>query len=152
VQRFTKQSEIAASAAEVFAFHERPDAFSRLQPPWQKSEILQPPSSLEIGTEVRLRIKLGPIWRSVVSRHVAYEPGVMFADEMIEGPFRAWYHEHRVTATGERSCLLTDDVRYELPLGALGRILGGAFARREIERLFAYRHRVTREACEALAG
>ena len=56
--RFVKESVIRASAKVVFAFHEAPDAFERLQPPWQKTEILQPPTSLEVGTRVILRVKV----------------------------------------------------------------------------------------------
>jgi ligand-binding SRPBCC domain-containing protein len=146
--RFTKESIIRASAAEVFAFHEAPDAFERLQPPWQTTEILQPPSSLETGTRVVLRTKVGPVWQTIVAEHVAYEPGKMFADRMLRGPFASWLHKHIVTPRGEHECLLTDDIEYELPLGILGRVAGGAYARRNLERLFEFRHSVTREACE----
>jgi ligand-binding SRPBCC domain-containing protein len=146
--QFTKESIIRASAARVFAFHEAPDAFERLQPPWQTTEILQPPSSLEVGTRVVLRTKVGPVWQTIVAEHVAYEPGKMFADRMLQGPFASWLHKHIVTPRGEDECLLTDDIEYELPLGLLGRVVGGAYARRNLERLFEFRHRVTREACE----
>lgn len=147
--RFRKESRLAAPAAAVFAFHERPDAFARLQPPWQTSEILQPPTSLAVGTEVILRVKVGPIWRRIVARHVAYEPGVRFVDRMIEGPFKRWEHEHLVRPVDDQHCLLVDDIQYELPLGRLGRWFGGGMARRQLERLFEYRHRVTRDFCEA---
>jgi uncharacterized protein (TIGR01777 family) len=39
--------------------------------------------------------------------------------------------------------MLVDDVRYALPLGPLGRLFGGRATRRKLERMFAYRHRVT---------
>jgi ligand-binding SRPBCC domain-containing protein len=146
--RFVKESPIAASAETVFAFHEQKDAFERLQPPWQTTEIILPPASLAVGTRVVLRTKVGPIWQTIEAEHVAYEPGRMFADRMNRGPFARWLHRHIVTPRGPRACTLTDDIEYELPLGALGRIFGGAFARRELERLFAYRHDVTRRACE----
>jgi len=146
--KFVKESVIAASAETVFAFHERPDAFSLLQPPWQKSEIIQPPTSLAVGTKVILRTKVGPLWQTIEAEHVAYEPGKMFADRMNKGPFASWLHRHVVTPRGPRACTLTDDIELELPLGALGRIFGEGFARRELTRLFAYRHEVTRAACE----
>lgn len=147
--RFVKESLIHASAETVFAFHEAPDAFERLQPPWQTTEIVQPPASLEVGTRVVLRVKVGPFWQTIVAEHVAYEPGRMFADEMVEGPFAKWIHRHVVTPRGAGECLLTDDIEYDLPLGVLGRAFGGWFARRNLERLFEFRHRVTREACES---
>lgn len=146
--KFVKESLIEASAEEVFGFHESPDAFERLQPPWQKTEIVQPPTSLEVGTRVILKAKFGPMWQTIVAEHVAYEPGKMFADRMVEGPFPKWLHKHIVTPKGPDKCLLTDDIEYELPLGAVGRFFGGWFARANLERLFEFRHRVTREACE----
>lgn len=146
--RFVKESIIQASAEEVFAFHEAPNAFERLQPPWQTAEIVQPPTSLEVGTRVVIRVRVGPFWQTIVAEHVAYEPGKMFADQMIRGPFASWLHKHIVTPEGSMQCKLTDDIEYELPLGALGRTFGGGFARKNLERLFQFRHEVTREACE----
>lgn len=146
--RFMKESVIAASAERVFAFHEAPDAFARLLPPWQTSEVIVPPQALTVGTKVVLRTKIGPFWQTIEAEHVAYEPGKMFADRMNKGPFARWLHRHIVTPRGPSECLLTDDIEYELPLGVLGRVFGGAFARRELQRLFEYRHRVTRDACE----
>ena len=146
--RFKKESLINASAERVFAFHESPDAFERLQPPWQETEIIQPPASLEVGTKVVLRVKVGPFWQTMVAEHVEYEPGKMFADSLVKGPFAKWLHRHIVTPRGENACVLTDDIEYELPLGVLGRVLGGGFARKNLERLFEYRHQVTREVCE----
>jgi ligand-binding SRPBCC domain-containing protein len=146
--RFVKESVFAASAEKVFAFHERPDAFERLQPPWQKSEIVKAPTSLHVGTRVIVRVKIGPIWQTVEAEHVAYEAGRMFADRMLTGPFASWLHRHVVTPRGANECSLADEIDYELPLGALGRIFGGGIARRELERLFEHRHAVTRAACE----
>ena len=96
-----------------------------------------------------LRTKLGPVWQTIEAEHVAYEPGKMFADRMVQGPFPSWLHKHIVTPRGESECVLTDEIEYELPLGAVGRFFGGWFARRNLEKLFEFRHRVTREACES---
>ncbi len=146
--KFVAETEIAASAAVVFGFHEAPDAFARLQPPWQRTELVQPPTSLAVGTRVILRTKVGPLWQTIEAEHVAYEPGVMFADRMVRGPFARWLHRHIVTPRGPDRCVLIDDIDYELPLGFLGRWFGGPIARRQLARLFAFRHDVTRAACE----
>ena len=146
---FTKSSEIAASAETVFAFHEAKDAFERLLPPWQKTEVITPPSTLRVGTKVVLRVRVGPLWQTIEAEHVAYEPGRMFADRMKRGPFKRWLHRHIVTPLGPDRCTLTDDIDYELPLGGLGALFGGPFARASLQRLFDYRHQVTREACES---
>jgi ligand-binding SRPBCC domain-containing protein len=147
--RFKKKSIIKASAERVFAFHEQPDAFERLQPPWQETKVVQPPTSLDVGTRVILKVKVGPFWQTMEAEHVEYEPGVMFADRLVKGPFKSWLHRHIVTPRGENECVLTDDIEYELPLGVLGETFGGWFARSNLERLFEFRHRATKEACES---
>lgn len=146
--RFVKETLIAAPAARVFAFHEATDALQRLTPPWQRTEIVQPPRSLAVGTRVILRTRVGPVWQTIEAEHVEYEAGRMFADRMIRGPFRSWLHRHIVEPVDSTNSKLIDDVEYELPFGALGRVFGAALARRQLERLFAYRHEVTKRACE----
>jgi ligand-binding SRPBCC domain-containing protein len=147
--RFLKESRIAAPAARVWAFHEAPDALMQLTPPWQKMDVIQPPASLRVGTRVILRARLGPLRQTIEAEHVEYEEGRMFADRMVRGPFPKWLHRHVITPIDDARCTLTDDVEYELPLGALGRVFGAAIARRELTRLFDYRHAVTKRACEA---
>ena len=142
---FVFESDFEVSAAKLFAFHERPDAFALLQPPWQTSRIIQPPTSLAVGTKVVLETKLGPIWKRIVALHVAYEPGVMFADEMLEGPFASWHHEHRVTPLGENRSRLTDDITCTMPFGRLGALVGEPIARAQLRKLFAFRHEVTKK-------
>lgn len=147
--RFVKETAFNASAETVFAFHERPDAFELLLPPWQVSRLIQPPSSLAVGTRVIFEGKVGPVWQRFVAEHVAYEPGKRFVDRLLEGPFKSWEHEHVVTPTSATTCTLRDDITYELPLGLLGRVFGAPIARHQLERLFEHRHAVTRRICEA---
>ena len=146
--RFTRTLEVAAPAATLWAFHERPDAFSLLMPPWESVEVLQPPSSLVVGTRVIVRQRIGPLRFTVTAEHVEYEPGRMFADRMSGGPFKRWLHRHIVepTPTGSR---LTDDIEYELVGGKLAQLVAGGIVERRLDRMFAYRHEVTRRTCEA---
>jgi len=47
---------------------------------------------------------------------------------------------------GAGACWLVDRIVYAPPFGALGRWLGGRFVGERLERMFAYRHEVTRAA------
>jgi ligand-binding SRPBCC domain-containing protein len=145
---FVKESVLAATVEELFAFHERPDCFEMLQPPWERSEIIQPPASLAVGTEVKLRTRVGPFWVAITARHIAYDPPHSFEDEMIEGPFAKWHHKH-LFLPHEVGCCLRDEVDYEPPFGVLGRLANPFAVRPRLVRLFDYRHEVTRAA---LAG
>ena len=141
-------SPSAASAARVFAFHERRDAHALLTPEWSGQRLVQPAPSLEVGARAIVDVRIGPVKQRIIAEHTAYEPGRMFRDEQIRGPFAKWEHTHLVEPDGDDASFLVDHVEYELPLGILGRTFGGFYARRTLERLFEYRHQVTKDICE----
>ena len=61
-----------------------------------------------------------------------------FVDEQVRGPFRSFHHEHCVEAVagGTR---MTDRVRFDAPLGLLGRIVERAVLLRHLRRLIEVR-------------
>jgi uncharacterized protein (TIGR01777 family) len=150
---FSSQVRIEQSPAKVFAWHERPGAFARLAPPWQKLELLASSGGIRDGATVSLRTKIGPVWVRWDVEHKDYVEGARFRDVQTSGPFAAWEHEHRFEAAenDERACVLTDAITYRLPFGVLGQVFGGPFARAELTRLFAYRHSVTKADIELAA-
>ena len=141
---FIRRVHIPAPAAEVFEWHARPGALTRLTPPWEAVEIIERSGGIENGGRVVLRMGLGPLSRQWIAEHRDYEAGVQFRDVQISGPFAHWEHTHRFEADGRAGCVLEDRIDYALPGGRLGQILGGAWTRRKLARLFAYRHEVTR--------
>jgi len=149
-ERLVRVLELPVPVELLWAFHERPDAFALLQPPWEASEVIELPKSLEVGARAVLGAKLGPLTLRIEAEHIAYEQGRSFTDTMLRGPFRSWVHEHlcEPTASGSR---LVDTVDYELPFGALGKLIGGAMVRRRLDRLFTYRHEITLRECLAAA-
>lgn len=149
--RFVKESVLPAGVEEVFAFHARADAFELLQPPWERTEILVPPRSLEVGTRVELRTRVGPLWMTIVAEHVAYERNVRFEDVMRRGPFARWHHQHLFFEHPE-GCRLRDEIEYAPPLGWLGRIADAILVRPKLRKLFDYRHEVTRREVLAARG
>ena len=76
--------------------------------------------------------------------HDQVEPGRGFRDTQVRGPFASWAHEHRFVDAATGGSVLIDDVRYRLPFGSLGHVIGGKQARAELDALFRYRHDVTR--------
>lgn len=96
------------------------------------------------GAEVRLTQKIGPFTSEWLVRHEGYEAGRSFADRQVTGPFRQWRHEHRFEAINEEACELSDEVFYELPMDRIAAKAAGPLVRRELARLFRYRHEVTR--------
>jgi ligand-binding SRPBCC domain-containing protein len=146
--RFFRRTKMPASAEEVYAFHEGPDALARLIPPWERVRILLPPASLAAGTRVVLRQWLGPIPVRVEAVHDACQPGRSFVDRMVKGPFESWVHEHSFEPVDGASSWLVDDVEYTLPLEPMSQLVAGLIERR-VARMFAWRHQVTYEAMTA---
>ncbi len=126
------------SAEELMAWHLRPGAFERLAPAWEGTRVIRRTGDVEHGGDVTLRGRFAGIPIKMVSRHTPAE-ALRFQDHMVKGPFRRWVHTHTAIPEGTHS-VLSDHVDYELPLGALGRLVAGRSTRRRLERLFAWRH------------
>jgi uncharacterized protein (TIGR01777 family) len=149
--RFHRRTRISAPADEVFAWHARPGAFERLAPPWERVVVEERTGGIEEGSRVVLRVSAGPIRLRWVAVHNDVMPGRQFCDRQAHGPFRYWQHRHRFEPDGPSVCQLEDDVEYALPLGRLGGIVAGARVHQKLERMFAYRHAVTKADIEAHA-
>jgi ligand-binding SRPBCC domain-containing protein len=147
--RFVKESRLEAPTQQVFAFHESPGALQRLTPPWERVEVESGGDSIQVGARVVLKTSLGPIPLRWVAEHTEYDPPSLFADRQVSGPFARWYHRHRFLDDGQGGTILRDEVDYDVPFGALGRILGGGFVLSKLQKMFDYRHEVTKRIVEA---
>ena len=139
-----RTTQLPVTAAEAFAWHERPGALERLTPPWASMTVEQPPASLRVGTRVILRTGIGPVQPRWVAEHTVYDPPHEFRDVQRSGPFAQWDHRHLFTDLPEGGTELTDEVTYRLPFGRLGEALAGPIIHPRIARMFAYRHDRTR--------
>lgn len=137
---FVQQSRLAAPPEAVFAFHEREDIFKWLIPPWQKAEIVSRSGGLETGARVEFRLFFGPFFLTWSAIHTEYERNRLFVDEQVRGPFAFWQHRHVFLPDGD-GCILRDEIACSLPFG-LDPLLGW-LVRRDLRRMFTYRHEVT---------
>lgn len=143
-RQFEKSTPLAASAKEVFDWHMRPGALSRLSPPWQPVEVIGSAGTPTVGDRVTLRLGSAPFRVTWVASHTEVEEGRGFEDIQIEGPFHYWKHRHRFEPTKDGLSVLQDSIEYELPMGSLGSQLGDGFVRKSLESTFSYRHETTR--------
>lgn len=147
---FRKESLIRAAPERVFAFHELPDALARLTPPWESARVIEAAPTLRVGSRAVVETRVAGLFKVIwVAEHTAYDPPRMFEDVQRRGPFRSWRHRHLFEPTSDGATILRDEVEYEPPFGPLGRALAPLLVERRLERLFAYRHEVTRRWCEA---
>ncbi|MDT0632346.1 TIGR01777 family oxidoreductase [Rubrivirga litoralis] len=148
---FVARLRVPAPASLLFDWHERPGAFERLTPPWQPV-ALEHADGIRPGDRAVIRLGYGSASIRWTAEHRAYsdacrrgDGACQFTDIQTSGPFAAWRHTHWMIEQGPDASLLEDDVAYTLPLAPLSSAMAGWVARGQIERMFAYRHRVTRE-------
>ena len=151
VPSYTARLPLPVSAADLFAWHARPGAFERLTPPWQPVR-LDHYEGIRSGDRAVIRLGTGRASIRWIAEHRGYSDacargdGVCtFRDVQVEGPFASWEHTHEMIPDGPGRSVLRDHVDYQLPLAPVSERVGGWAAERQLERLFAYRHRVTRE-------
>jgi hypothetical protein len=126
---FTFSSVVDEELDEVFAWHTRPGAITRLSPPWQPVRVLAEATSLRDGKAV-LGLPGGLRWVAV-HQPGQYDPPNTFADVLESFPLStafSWRHIHRFASAGERATLVTDEVETSLPA-------------RVVRSMFSYRHR-----------
>jgi uncharacterized protein (TIGR01777 family) len=118
-------SVVDAPLGEVFAWHSRPGAITRLMPPWPPVQVEREAGSVRDGRAV-LRLPAGLRW---VAAHQPgnYDPPHEFADALTSLPL-PWRHTHQFTLAGPRATRVIDVVQTPLPA-------------RVLRPVFAYRHR-----------
>jgi ligand-binding SRPBCC domain-containing protein len=149
---FVHRSVVPAGAAEVFAWHERPEALRALLPASRFVRILQQTGGVRDGARVVFAIGIGRlrlVWEAV---HYGYVEGAQFCDEQVRGPFRAWRHAHVVQPLGHDASVLEDRVEFALAGGRLVQYLSGLVVKRLLVPAFARRHSITRRGVLAVRG
>ncbi|MEO6050840.1 MAG: SRPBCC family protein [Pyrinomonadaceae bacterium] len=147
--KFVKESAIHASPERVFEFHEQSDAFERLIPPWEDATIIQKADISVIGSRAIIETRiLGLFTSRWVAEHTAYDPPHMFEDVQISGPFKKWRHRHIIEPHTD-GALLRDEIEFEPPFSILGALAAPLVIVPKLEKMFAYRHEVTRRWCES---
>ena len=124
----TYASVVREEPDEVFAWHSRPGAITRLMPPWQPVRVAREAPSVRDGVAI-LALPGGLRW---VARHdpAAYDPPRQFADVLQPplGTALRWRHTHHFFSAPDGGTEVLDMVDTPVP----GRVL---------KPMFGYRHR-----------
>jgi uncharacterized protein (TIGR01777 family) len=125
----------------LFAYHANEGAFERLAPPWERIEVIERSGGIRDGARLVMRLRKGPLGIIWDARHFGFVEGERFCDEQMRGPFARWVHTHAFDrGASDEASVLHDHVEWALPGGALGNALGTPMARRQLDRMFAFRH------------
>lgn len=130
-------------AGQVFAFFGDARNLERITPPWLRFQIVQPQwVDLRPGSRIDYRLRLRGVPFSWQTEITQWDPPYQFVDEQRRGPYHWWIHTHTFTPV-DGGTEVEDDVRYCPRGGAVPHLL---FVRRELRRIFQYRHRALHQA------
>jgi len=148
VHRLEREQLVGRPVRDVFAFFAEARNLERITPPWLRFELLgADPAVMGAGTMIEYRLRLHALPLRWTSRIDEWGEDRGFVDRQVKGPYRLWHHRHEFVPDGDRT-VVRDTVRYALPFGPAGELAHAAFVRRDLERIFAFRH----AAVERLLG
>jgi uncharacterized protein (TIGR01777 family) len=125
---------------EVFPFFSDARNLEAITPEWLNFKIksVSTGDKIEKGTKIRYRLKLHGVPIAWLTDIAEWEPPTLFVDNQLKGPYSLWYHEHSFE-TVKGGTLLKDWVRYRLPMGKLGSLMGLGKVRSDVGKIFAHR-------------
>ena len=125
---------------EVFELFSKAENLQRITPPQLHFHILTKlPIEMHAGARIDYKIKIHGLpmtWKTLIE---TWDPPNRFVDNQLSGPYKLWHHTHEFKSLGPSETLMTDTVRYEVPLGWLGLAVEVLLVRNEIEKIFAFR-------------
>ncbi len=143
IHLFQRELRVPHGVETLFGWHERPGAFERLSPPWDKPRVVEHTGGIRDGARVVLEVHAGPIPTTWTLEHRDYIANQQFRDVMKQGPFSHWDHLHAFASTPNGGSVLDDRIEYALPLGGVGNLVAGDYTENTLARVFAYRHAIT---------
>lgn len=104
---------------------------------------------LGIDEYVTWRAKHFGVYQKLTTKITAFERPIFFVDEMVNGAFKSFRHEHHFEAMNHRRTLITDYFYYKSPLGVLGHIADGLFLKKYMTLLLEKRNRTIKDFAES---
>ena len=133
--------EAPVPVEQAFRVFEDPYNLARITPPWLNFRVInQERVIMRQDAEIDYRIQwLGlPLkWKTRISE---YHPPFVFVDQQEKGPYVWWHHTHSFVPV-DGGTLVTDEVRYILPLGPLGSLAHSLMVGKQLRQIFEYRQK-----------
>ncbi len=136
---------IDCTPERLFAFHADTNNLPLITPPDTTVEILKLDKELNEGNVAVLKIKKGLlsfVWELVFEK-VEYPRLIL--DVATKSPFKTFRHEHHFLKIDKTHTLLKDRVTFSLSFWIFNRPIAW-FIKKDMQKMFAYRHKKTLEA------
>ncbi|MFD2909407.1 cell division protein [Flavobacterium ardleyense] len=103
---------------------------------------------IEMHESVTWRAKHFGIYQNLTSKITAFESPKYFADEMQQGIFKAFKHEHHFSEINGTTTMI-DIFDYKSPLGILGKLADELFLKKYMTDLLIERNRIVKDFAES---
>ncbi|NUN05186.1 MAG: TIGR01777 family protein [Bdellovibrio sp.] len=139
---FYSEQFIPVAPEKLFTFFKDPYNLEQITPPTLSFHIKKVSAKeIQQGTLIDYVLKIRGVpakWKTEIGE---WNPPFKFVDRQLSGPYSLWHHTHEFRPFCGGT-LMTDRVRYKLPMGFLGWITAGAFVKSEVTQIFKYRREV----------
>lgn len=147
--RIVLKTEIKAATEIVFDLSRSID-LHKISTKQTNEEAIAGKTSGLIGMHesVTWRAKHFGVYQNLTSKITEFDTPNYFVDEMQEGAFKEFTHEHHFTELNGRT-LMTDVFEYQSPFGFLGKLADKLFLKKYMTQLLTERNRVVKEFAES---
>ncbi len=134
-----RSQRIPQPTETVFEFFSHIANLEEITPTWLGFETgAAPAGELYPGAFVEHTLRLHGVPLRWLTQIQGWQPGRRFVDMQLRGPYAVWHHTHEFAADGVGATVMSDIVRYALPLGPLGE-LAHPLVRHDLEAIFDFR-------------
>lgn len=138
---YAQEQYLPLPRAKVFEFFQDPENLEKITPDFLNFHIMATSDGeLQEGSLIDYRLKLYGIpmkWRTLIQD---WQPPYKFTDSQVLGPYKKWVHRHSFEELGEGT-LMSDRIEYKLPMGVLGRLVGGYKVSNDVQKIFKHRRK-----------
>lgn len=103
--------------------------------------------TIGLGETVTWRARHFGIPFTMTSKVTEWDRPRRFVDEQVRGPFRCFHHEHNFEVVGDATTM-TDRIRFDAPLGPIGRLVERLVLGRYLHKLIDERGRYLKAETE----
>lgn len=133
---------IPVSIDKIFQFFSKAENLEAITPKTLNFKIVDKSTEdIQTGAIINYKLKLHGIPLKWKTRINSFIDGKEFTDEQIKGPYKKWIHSHKFYSVNGGT-LMKDRIIYKFPMGNLGALVAGPFARRDLKKIFGYRFEV----------
>lgn len=145
--RYKTQQWLNTDIRGAWNFFSSPNNLALITPKEMDFKICLNPNDKSIYNGMNIHYRLKPLlglpvnWTTEI---IDVKEEERFTDVQKKGPYKKWEHTHYFKQE-KNGILMTDEIKYELPLGILGRIMHFILIRKKIRAIFEYRREIVNQ-------